>query len=107
MTENPKAVGQRVKFANDRWRWITPPGRDDSVTVSFPIVDRATIDELRLRVGVLQMYRDSRQRKWWGVMSDMSFDEAPKYDEAATLSFTFLRTTHHETPETADDGSGA
>ena len=48
---------------------------------------------MRRRVGVLQMLRDPRGRKWWGVIASVDGDEDVAEDLVRRASFVFERVT--------------
>jgi len=96
MVSCTETVGSAVQvraYAGGRRRLIVSPGSVESLRFATPELDRATWDGLRRRVGVLQMLRDPRGRKWWGVIASVDGDEDVAEDLVRRASFVFERVT--------------
>lgn len=57
------------RYAGGRDRIISTPGRSQTVPFTAVDADRATWDELNARLGVLQLFRDSRGRAIYGMIA--------------------------------------
>jgi hypothetical protein len=94
---NPFASRGEVRvMANGRRVWINRPGATESVTYRVQYIDAAQVRWLRERVmsGRLLLARDSRSRKWWGVIPSASPPD--RRIHGWELEFTFEPLTYSE-----------
>jgi hypothetical protein len=84
------------EYAAGRKRVVSRPGSARSLSVTVPYLSRVTWLALLGRVGPVQMMRDQRGRKWWGVIDGLNGDEFYGQDLVRSVSFTFQAVTWSE-----------
>ena len=84
------------RYAGGRDRVISRSGSSVAVSVGFRRVSRANYQTMLDLVGVPVLFRDQRQRRTWGVMSNLSASEWIVADQLESVSFTLTSITHTE-----------
>lgn len=84
------------EYAAGRRRLVSRPGVERSLSVTVPYLARGSWLALLARVGSVQMMRDQRGRKWWGLIDAVNGDEFVAQDMVRSVSFTFTAVTWSE-----------
>jgi hypothetical protein len=87
--------GQVRRFAGGRLRSITTTGNHRQLSITFELVDRDTVDQLRDWTGVTLLYRDPLGRNLFGVFHEPWILELPTtgVDSVYQVSLTFEEIT--------------
>lgn len=94
-SEDVTVQGQVRTYANGRRRSVSRPGAATRLPYTLPYVSPAQLEDLRGRVGVLQMVRDSRGRLHWGQFWSLQVSERPT-STFKTVSFVLEVVTFSE-----------
>lgn len=70
-----ESPAQVRRYAGGRDRVVTSPGETRTITVTARNVDRDTYLDLLDRVGVLQLFREPRGRRTYGIVRQVNGDE--------------------------------
>lgn len=83
-------------YAGGRRRLVGSPGASHQLMVTIPWMDRDSFLALLDRSGRMQMLRDGRRRRMWGMVSDVTGAELRAYDTLRSVGFTFTQVTMSE-----------
>lgn len=90
-------VPQTVRrYAGGRRRVVTQPGTTRTVQVEYRAISRSDFDSLRDLAGEAVLFRDQRQRRVYGILSDIEANELRPYDLLETIRFTITEISHTE-----------
>lgn len=85
------------QYASGRVRLITRPGRSTTIPVVATFVERDDFLELKERQGTVQLFRDSRGRRVWGVISNVTGVEMRgRPDRLISVTFAVTEITFSE-----------
>lgn len=85
------------RYAGGRDRIISRPGETRQVSINARAVDRDTYRELLARIGVPQLFRDSRGRRTYAVILQASATEwRVNANELGDVAITYTSITHPE-----------
>ena len=88
LTVEPSRHAEVRTYAGGRQRIVTGPARPRSGTVTFPLVDRSSLDKLEDWCGRKVMIRDSRGRVLFGMFPSFQISERrTDHRPIVTLSF--------------------
>ena len=85
------------RYAGGRDRVVTSAGQTDTLTFTFAGVARASYLSLLDLAGALVLVRDERQRRVWGVISDVSGTEfGSRNGYLSNVNFSIQSATYSE-----------
>jgi hypothetical protein len=93
--------GEVREYAGGVRRAVRRPGNDVSVTYTVPLISPDDFENLRQRIGTVQLVRDSRGRcGWWRLSAlsgtDLRARSGPLYSTEKTATFKATKVSYIE-----------
>jgi hypothetical protein len=96
-SETTAAPATIRRYAGGRDRLVSRPGETRAVTVKALNVDRDDYLELQERIGTVQLFREPRGRRIWGIIQSVTGVEwRARADTLGDVSFTYTSVTVSE-----------
>lgn len=92
LTVEPSRQAQVRTYAGGRQRLVTGPARPRTATLTFPLVDRATLDTLEGWCGTRVFVRDTRGRTMFAMYPALRVSER-RTDHRPSVSLTLHEIT--------------